>query len=81
MITLQTISILLELLVVFVALGIAFSKKQLAGYGLAITFGIYIYYDSVKFYNQPVDETTLQILFFVATLSALLSVLSIYKKL
>lgn len=80
MITLQTISILLELIIVFVALRLAISKKQLAGYGLALTFGVYVFYDAVKFYNQPINENTLQIIFFIATLSALASILLIFKK-
>ncbi len=80
MFTLQTISIFLELIIVFVTLGLALSKKQLAGYGLALTFGVYVFYDAVKLYGYSINSTVLQVLFFVATLSALLSVLLIYKK-
>lgn len=75
MITLQTISIFLELIIVFMALKLALSKKQLAGYGFAITFGIYVFYDAVKLYNYTVNSQFLQILFFVATLSIFLSLL------
>jgi len=80
MLNLQTISILLELIIVFISLGIVISKKQLAGYGLAITFGIYVFYDAAKFYNYAIDEQILETIFFIATLSALISVLLIYKK-
>jgi len=79
MITLQTISIFLELVIVLIALKLAISKKRLAGYGLAITFGIYVYYDTVKFYDIVIDGQILQILFFIATLSALMSILLFYK--
>jgi len=80
MLSLQTISILLELIIVFVSLSIAFAKKRLVGYGLALTFGIYVFYDASKFYNYNIDGKTLEIMFFIATLSALLSVLLIYKR-
>jgi len=75
MITLQTISIFLEIIIVFMALGLALAKKQLAGYGLAITFGIYVFYDAVKLYNYTANNQILQIFFFIATLSAFLSLL------
>jgi uncharacterized membrane protein len=80
MLNLQTVSILLELIIVFVSLGLAFAKKQVAGYGLALTFGIYVIYDASKFYNYNIDGKTLEIVFFIATLSALLSILLIYKR-
>lgn len=81
MITLQTISICLELVIVFMALKLAISKKQLAGYGLAVTFGIYVFYDTVRLYNYTINSQLLQILFFLATLSAFVSLLMfIYKK-
>lgn len=79
MFTLQTVSIFLELIIVLIALKLAISKKRLAGYGFALTFGIYVFYDAVKFYNYTIDGQLLQILFFVATLSALSSILLIYK--
>jgi uncharacterized membrane protein len=80
MLSLQTISILLELIIVFISLSIAFAKKRMVGYGLALTFGIYVFYDASKFYNYNIDGKTLEIMFFIATLSALLSVLLIYKR-
>ncbi len=80
MLNLQTVSILLELIIVFVSLSLVFVKKQMAGYGLALTFGIYVIYDASKFYNYNIDGRTLEIMFFIATLSALLSLLLIYKK-
>ncbi len=79
MFTLQTASIFLELVIVLVALKLAITKRKLAGYGLALTFGVYVFYDAVKFYNYTVDGQLLQILFFIATVSALISVLSIYR--
>jgi len=80
MITIQTISILLEVIIVLAALKLAISKKQMAGYGLALTFGIYVFYDTSKLYDYSIDGKILEIIFFIATLSALLSVLSIYKR-
>lgn len=78
--TLQTISIVLESIIVIVALMIALKKKQLYGYGFALTFAIYVYYDYAKLAGSAVSATTLSILFFIATLSAALSVICLYRK-
>ncbi len=80
MFTLQTISIFLELIIVLISLRIAISKKRMAGYGFALTFGVYVFYDAVKYYNYPINGELLQILFFIATVSALLSIWLIYKR-
>ncbi|MEA2112543.1 MAG: hypothetical protein U9P50_01050 [Patescibacteria group bacterium] len=80
MFTLQTLSIFLEAIIVLISLRIAISKKRMAGYGFALTFGIYVFYDAVRYYNYSINGELLQVLFFIATVSALLSIWLVYKR-
>ena len=77
--TLQLISIALELVIVAVALGIALKKGIAYGYGFALTFAIYVFYDLANLFSWEISVSVLQISFFVATLSALISILAVYK--
>jgi hypothetical protein len=79
MANLQSLSIILEALIVLVSLGIATRKGKLYGWGLALTFAIYVYYDAAKLYGWESSASTLAWAFFIATISALLSVLAIYR--
>jgi hypothetical protein len=72
---LQYISIALELAITFLALRLVFLKKRYVGVGLAVTFGIYVFYDLAKTLNWGLPRPFLDDIFFIATLSALLTVL------
>ena len=75
---LQLVSIFLEAVVVVVCLVIAVKKKQFFGFGLATTFGIYVFYDLARLQGWGIGEGILRLLFFIATVSALLAVLKLY---
>lgn len=75
----ETISIVLEVIVVVVALLIAKSKRKMYGYGLALTFAIYVLFDSAREFNLEIPEQTLNLLFLVASISALWSLVQIYR--
>jgi hypothetical protein len=77
--SLQFLSILLEA-VVAVLFILAAQKNKSYLYGLALTFGIYVYYDLSRLLAWTVSDSLLSILFFVATVSALWSAWGIYKK-
>ena len=78
---LQPVSIILEAIIVIVAIAIAVRKKKCYGCGFALTFAIYVYYDSAKYFGWGALSAWLYPLFFVATVSALFSMISLYKKL
>ena len=76
---LQFVSILLEVVIVVLAVLSARKKKKSLGYGFALTFTIYVFYDLAKLLVINVPDSILYLTFFVATLSALYSILIIYK--
>ena len=75
---LQIISIILEAAIMVMCLAAAFSKGRKYMAGLGITFAIYVFYDAARLVSYTVSELGLQVLFLVATLSALWSVWQIY---
>lgn len=75
----QLISIILEGIIALIFL-LATLKKDKSLFGLVITFGIYVWYDSVRYLGMSVEGNTSQIVFLIATLAALYSAWSIYKK-
>jgi len=77
---LQISSIVLEAIIVLVALMIAFGKKKMYGLGFALTFAIYVYYDLAKLMEWQTLPSLLPILFFIATLSAMLSMVGLLRK-
>lgn len=78
--TLQLVSIVLEAVVVIVSIALALGKKKPYGWGFAITFAIYVFYDMAKLYGWNISPNILYSGFFVATISALVAVWSLYKK-
>ena len=73
-------SIILEVVILVICLRIALQKKRLYGAGLALTFALYIFYDLARDYNLHVTDRTLQLVLFVATVSALLSIMQLYYR-
>jgi len=72
--TLQLFSIIIEALVVFMLLYGAIKKRAICAYGMALTFSIYVVYDSAKLFNWAISANTLTVMFFIASLSALWAV-------
>ena len=73
------ISILLEAIIVIICLMTFISKKKKFAIGLALTFAVYVFYDSIRLLNISMPPLVQEGSFFVATLSALWAVWSIYK--
>jgi len=76
----EYVSILIEVVIAILGLLIVFKKKKKYGWGIFITFLIYVLYDSSKLITLNISGTLLSILFFIASLSALYSVWCIYKE-
>jgi hypothetical protein len=80
MVILQYVSILIEALIAILGVLTGIKKKKQYGWGIFLTFFIYFFYDSFKLIGWSVPELILNIMFFVATVSALASVWAIYKE-
>ena len=81
MILIHYLSILLEIIVAIMGYRL-YLKKKFYGLGIFITFGIYVIYDLAKLLSLSISTDLLYLLFFVASISAFLTVrqLSINKK-
>jgi len=69
-ILIQLISIFLEAIIVIFCLFAAIKKKKIFAYGFALTFFIYVFYDSVRLFQLAINEGLLYASFFLATISA-----------
>jgi hypothetical protein len=74
----QIISIILEAIIVIFCLATAIIKNRLFAYGFALTFFVYVFYDSVNYFGLPISSDFLYILFFLATVSAFLATILMY---
>jgi hypothetical protein len=75
---LQTISILLELMVVALGLMLVIGKKKMYGWCIALTFILYVFCDLANLLSLHISEDSLDILFFMATLSILWAIWNIF---
>jgi hypothetical protein len=72
-------SIFLEGLICLMGLRLV-SKKKNFGWGIFITFGIYVFYDLSKYLNLRIGPDLLYLLFFIASISAFIFVWQLSKK-
>jgi len=77
---LQYVSIIMESIIAVTGLFIAIRKKRVFGYGIFLTFLIYVFYDLANLLQLEVSANTLYPIFFVATLSILWATLLIYME-
>lgn len=73
---LQYASILLELVISIMGIILFFEKKKY-GIGIFTTFGIYVFYDLVREIGFETNVNAMYFLFFIATLSIFLSIISL----
>ena len=76
----QYVSIIIELIIAIIGLLIVFQKKKTYGWGIFVTFGIYVFYDLSKMISFSINPDLLYGLFFIASLSALWFVIMIFKE-
>ncbi len=77
---LQYFSVVVEAVIAAAGLLLAIRQKRFFGYGIFLTFVIYVFYDLARLTGSKVSDVLLYPLFFVATLSMLWVVISIYKE-
>jgi hypothetical protein len=75
----QYISILIEVIIAIIGLMIVFQKKKNYGWGIFLTFAIYVFYDFAKLVNYNISLDILYLIFFIASLSALIALWMIFK--
>ncbi|MFA4906125.1 MAG: hypothetical protein WC645_06445 [Candidatus Margulisiibacteriota bacterium] len=75
----QYVSILLEGFVMILGLMLA-AKKKVYGWGFALTFAIYVFYDLSNLLSLGIPKNLLYTLFFVATFSVLWAVWGVYRE-
>jgi hypothetical protein len=73
-------SIILEAVVAIFGIRIALNKKRAYGWGIALTFLIYVFYDLARINSWQIPTSIMSVSFLVATISALFTVISIHKK-
>jgi hypothetical protein len=78
--TLQSVSILLEIVVALLGIMLATVKKKKYGWCITLTFAIYVFYDLAHFFALKVSQSLLHLLFFIATISILWVVWRLYKR-
>jgi hypothetical protein len=76
---LQLISIILEAAIALLLFLAAFRGRPYL-YGLTLTFAIYVWYDLARYLDWTINPDLLSGVFFVATLGALYSAWSLYKR-
>jgi predicted membrane protein len=75
----QYVSIFIEVLISVLGLLIIFQKKKIYGWGIFLTFAIYVIYDLAKLNVFIIFDAYLYLLFFIASISALWAVFEIYR--
>ena len=76
----DAISLLVEIIVTLLGVSLAVKKKKAYGWLIALTFGVYVFYDASRFFSFEIDNQTLSFLFLVASFSILGAVWQIYQK-
>ena len=75
---LQYVSIAIEAVIALIGLAMVLKKKKSYGWAFFFTFVAYAFYDTSKLMTWKISYSLLYILFFMATVSALWAVISVY---
>lgn len=77
---LQYLSIIIETLIAVFGLALVFIRKKKYGFLIFLTFAIYVFYDFANLAEIDIPLDLMYISFFIATLSALIFVIILYKE-
>jgi len=75
---LQLVAVVLEAVVTVIAVIIATKKKQVYGWGIAITFGLFVLFDIFRIFSLPMPESFHAFIFLVACASMVYAVWLLY---
>jgi hypothetical protein len=76
---LQIIAVVLEAAVAVIAVLIATKKKKAFGWGIAITFWLFVLFDIFRIFNLPMPESFHAFIFLVACASMVYAIWLIYE--
>jgi hypothetical protein len=77
---LQLIAVVLEIAVTVIAILIATRKKKVWGWGIAITFGLFVLFDIFRIFSLPMPEAFHAFIFLVACGSMLYAIWLMYEE-
>ncbi len=77
---LQPVSIMIEVVICALGIGIAGIKQQTYGWFIALTFGIYVVYDISAFTGTALPGDALALIFLAASVSMLYAVWILYSR-
>lgn len=77
---LQIIAVLLEIAVMVVALVIATRQKKSYGWGIAVTFGLFVLFDIVRLFSLPLPDNAHALILLVACGSMLYALWLMYTE-
>jgi hypothetical protein len=77
---LQLIAVVLEIAVMVIAILIATRKKKAWGWGIAITFGLFVLFDLFRIFSFPIPEAFHAFIFLVACGSMLYAIWLMYEE-
>jgi hypothetical protein len=77
---LQYVAVVVEGVIAALGLMLAVKKKRFFGYGIFLTFGIYVFYDLVRLTSTAISNAVMYPVFFVATLSMLWVAVLVYRE-
>jgi len=76
---LQIIAVLLEIAVTVIAIVIAAWQKKSYGWFIAVTFGLFVFFDISRIFTLPVPDAAHALVFLVACISMVYGVWLLYR--
>ena len=77
---LQVVAVILEVCVTGIAVLIALRKKKLYGWGVALTFGLFVLFDIFRIFALPMPDTFHAFIFLVACGSMVYAIWLMYAE-
>jgi len=77
---LQIIAVLIEVVITVIAVLIATRRQKIYGWGIAVTFGLFILFDAIRIFALPVPEAAQALSFLVACGSMLYAIWLMYRE-
>jgi hypothetical protein len=77
---LQVIAVLIEVVITVIAVLIATRQQKPYGWGIAVTFGLFVLFDAVRIFTLPVPDAVQALSLLVACGSMLYAVWLLYRE-
>ena len=77
---LQIIAVLIEVVITVIAVLLATRRQKIYGWGIAVTFGLFILFDVIRIFALPVPEAAHALSFLIACGSMLYAIWLMYRE-